>query len=65
MKLADTVKIIIESRICPVHDINPLVEITGNELEIVCCCTEFHDECMQEANGLFMKNSVFPFLVMA
>lgn len=65
MELAETVKVIIESRPCPVHDIYPLVEIVGTELNISCCCTEFHEQCNSEINALFMKNKDFPYRVVA
>ena len=50
--------------ICPVHDVHPVVEIFGNELQIGCCCAEFHEECANEAKGLFMLNKEYPYWVL-
>ncbi|HTD39671.1 MAG TPA: hypothetical protein VK671_03555 [Mucilaginibacter sp.] len=64
MESADTIKLIIESRVCPVHDVHPLVEATGNELKISCCCSGFHMDCSLEAISLFMMNKEYPYWVL-
>ena len=64
MKSAETIKLIIENKLCPTHDVHPVVETIGNELEIACCCEEFHKECNQQAIGLFMMRSTFPYWVL-
>jgi len=43
MESAEVVKSIIEGMVCPVHDVHPVVEILGNELQISSCCAEFHE----------------------
>jgi len=64
MESAETVKSIIETMLCPVHDVHPVVEIMRNELQISCCCNEFHEDCMDEARGLFMLNKEYPYWVL-
>ena len=49
MQLADTIKSIIEGRLCPIHDIHPVIDISENQLQIICCCIDFHKECKNEA----------------
>ena len=64
MESAETVQSIIETMLCPTHDVHPVVEIMGNKLLISCCCNEFHEECTDEARGLFMLNKEYPFWVL-
>ena len=45
MQLADTIKSIIESKLCPIHDIHPVIDISEDQLQIICCCIDFHKEC--------------------
>jgi hypothetical protein len=65
MESSDTIKSIIEDKLCPTHDLHPVVDITGNELHITCCCTNFYTECTKEIEALFMLNPVFPYSVIA
>jgi len=65
MELADTVKSVIEDSLCPVHDLHPVIDVTGNELKVSCCCTYFHKMCTEEIKSLFMLNPVYPFWVIA
>ena len=55
MKAAHTIKAIIEEKVCPVHDVHPIVDIIGNQIEITCCCTYFHKYCIIEAEHLLVK----------
>ncbi|HTK19003.1 MAG TPA: hypothetical protein VL442_05810 [Mucilaginibacter sp.] len=64
MESAEVVKSIIENMVCPFHDVHPVVEISGNELQIGACCAEFHEECANEAKGLFMLNKEYPYWVL-
>jgi hypothetical protein len=65
MESSDAIKSIIEDKLCPIHDLHPVVDTAGNELHITCCCTNFHTECTEEIEGLFMLNPVFPYWVIA
>ncbi|MDB5022583.1 MAG: hypothetical protein JWP78_338 [Mucilaginibacter sp.] len=40
------VKSEIERKICPVHNIRPLVKIENGNLTLRCCCDAFTSECM-------------------
>ncbi len=51
MYLAETLKSNIEANCCPVHDIHPMVEVYPNELQIVCCCNAFYEECKSEVEN--------------
>jgi len=52
MENLENIKSIIEGRFCPVHDIHPLVEITGGEIKITSCCELFHAKCLQEVQNI-------------
>jgi len=52
MKLAETVKYQIEEKICPVHDMHPVVDATGEEISVACCCTYFEKYCGIEIEHL-------------
>jgi len=64
MESAEVVKSVIEDMVCPVHDVHPVVEIFGNNLQISSCCDDFHEECANEAKGLFMLNKEYPYWVL-
>lgn len=64
MESAETVKLIIGSRVCPIHDVHPVVETMGNELKISCCCKSFNVDCSLEAISLFMMNKEYPYWVL-
>lgn len=49
MQSTDTIKATLEAMLCPKHDIYPSVEITGNEIQIACCCPAFHEICTHVA----------------
>jgi hypothetical protein len=49
MQLADTIKSTIEHKLCPTHDIHPVIDVSENQLQIICCCIDFHKECKNEA----------------
>ena len=55
MELAEKIKLTIEEKLCPVHDIHPIVEVVGGEISIACCCTYFHSYCNIEAKYLSLK----------
>jgi hypothetical protein len=47
METLEVIKSAIEERLCPVHDVHPLVEINGADIEIICCCELFYAKCLQ------------------
>jgi len=60
MELAEKIKLTLQQKLCPVHDIHPIVEVIGNELNIACCCTYFHSYCNIEARYLSLKLAAKP-----
>lgn len=58
MSQADTIKSEIEKNLCQLHDIHPVVEINWDGIKIVCCCSEFHNRCVREAEYLLNKMSL-------
>ncbi|MDB5022576.1 MAG: hypothetical protein JWP78_331 [Mucilaginibacter sp.] len=48
MSLAETIKLTIEDKVCPAHGIHPIVEISGEDYEVICCCSNFKNECIQD-----------------
>jgi len=65
MELADAIRTTIEAKLCPVHDLHPVVDVTGNELKIACCCNAFQEECNKEAQTLFEQNGQSDNLIFA
>jgi len=57
MKLAEKIKWTLQEKLCPVHDVHPIVEIAGEEINIACCCTYFKRFCQIEAEYLYTKLS--------
>jgi hypothetical protein len=49
---AENIKLILEEKVCPVHDIHPVVEMNGNDINIACCCAYFSRFCQIEAEYL-------------
>jgi len=49
---AENIKPILEEKLCPVHDIHPVVEIIADEVTISCCCDYFTHFCKIEAEFL-------------
>ncbi|MGZ3946062.1 MAG: hypothetical protein ACXVJB_14045 [Mucilaginibacter sp.] len=52
MKIADTIKHQIEDKLCPVHDMHPVVDATGEEISVACCCNYFQKYCIIEVEYL-------------
>jgi thiamine monophosphate kinase len=48
MNLAETIKLTIEPKVCDRHGIHPIVEIRGEDYELICCCSNFENECMDD-----------------
>ena len=52
MQFSDTIKEHIEKMVCDVHDIHPVTEQDWDGIKIICCCNEFHSQCLQEVETL-------------
>ena len=52
MKLAETIKHQIEEKLCPVHDMHPVVDAIGEEINVACCCSYFQRYCTIEIEYL-------------
>lgn len=52
MKIAETIKHQIEEKLCPVHDMHPVVDATAGEISVACCCTYFQKYCTIEIEYL-------------
>lgn len=65
MELADIIKSTIEAKTCTIHDVHPVLDVTGAEITIACCCAKFHWECATEVRALYANNPVFPYSVSA
>jgi hypothetical protein len=48
MNLAETIKLTIEPKVCDTHGIHPIVEIRGEDYELICCCNDFKTECIED-----------------
>ena len=55
MEITDQIKAEIEISVCPVHDIRPVVEKSWDGISIICCCSAFHTNCVEQANVLLRK----------
>jgi len=55
MNTLENIKSTIEERLCPIHDIHPLVESVGAELKITCCCHFFYARCLQDMKNIQYK----------
>lgn len=40
---------------CPVHGVYPEVDIWGDRLQFKCCCEDFHNQFLREADSLLYK----------
>ncbi len=56
MQSAEAIKENIEAMLCPKHDIYASVNITGNEIQIICCCAFFHEICTGKAKEMLQGN---------
>jgi hypothetical protein len=52
MNIRKIIKIIIESKKCPVHSRNPTVDSTHTEIRITACCKTFHVECVEQVGAI-------------
>lgn len=63
MQSAEAIKETIEAMLCPKHDIYPSVHIIGNEIEIVCCCSAFHEACTGKAKKMLSDDNLIGGLI--
>jgi len=52
MQFSDIIKEHIEQLVCPTHDIHPHVEQDWDGIKIICCCIDFHKQCMKQAKRM-------------
>jgi len=43
-----TIKLDLETRTCPLHNIRPLVRLENGQIMLRCCCDYFTRKCMAE-----------------
>lgn len=43
-----TIKLDLETRTCPLHNIRPLVRLEDGQITLRCCCDYFTRKCMAE-----------------
>lgn len=55
MKLSEIIKPAIENLSCPVHDIHPIVQLFGEECQVITCCSVFQKECTEEIDAMLVK----------
>ena len=55
MTLAETIKPAIEAMVCPVHDIHPIVQVFGDEFQVISCCSVFQKECTEEIEAMLSQ----------
>ena len=57
-----TIKLELETRTCPLHNIRPLVRVENGQIVIRCCCDYFTRKCMAELDhklqGKGLANSI-------
>ena len=57
-----TIKLDLETRTCPLHNIRPLVRLENGQIMIRCCCDYFTRKCMaeldQKLQGKDLTNSI-------
>ncbi len=57
MNLAETIKLTIEAKVCDTHGIHPIVEIRGQDYELICCCSNFENECIDDIKNVSANHS--------
>ena len=63
MQTPETIKLFIEGRACPIHDIHPNLEIIGHEIILACCCKSFHEDCAEQIASTFLLNPLNHYLI--
>ena len=57
-----TIKLDLETRTCPLHNIRPLVRLENGQIMLRCCCDYFTRKCMAELDlnlqGNGLMNSI-------
>ncbi|HTK21700.1 MAG TPA: hypothetical protein VL442_19420 [Mucilaginibacter sp.] len=58
MLFSEPLKEHIEKKVCPVHNIHPIIEVDLNELKIAACCKDFELQCLEDAEKLINPSNV-------
>lgn len=51
-----TIKLELETRTCPLHNIRPLVRLENGRIMLRCCCDYFTRKCMAELDQKLQGN---------
>ena len=51
-----TIKLELETRTCPLHNIRPLVRLENGQIMLRCCCDYFTRKCMAELDQKLQSN---------
>ena len=51
-----TIKLELETRTCPLHNIRPLVRLENGQIMLRCCCDYFTRKCMAELDQKLQCN---------
>jgi len=52
------IKLDLETRTCPLHNIRPLVRLENGQIMLRCCCDYFTRKCMTELDQKLQGNGV-------
>lgn len=63
MESAAIIKSVLEEKLCPIHDVHPVVEVIGDKVNIMCCCDYFYRYCTIEAEYMQAPHSIADHLV--
>jgi len=53
-----TIKLDLETRTCPLHNIRPLVRFENGQIMLRCCCDYFTRKCMAELDQRLQGNEL-------
>jgi len=53
-----TIKLELETRTCPLHNIRPLVRFENGKITLRCCCDYFTRKCMAELDQKLQGNGL-------
>lgn len=59
MKIPSELKMAIQSKNCPIHNIRPYVKINNAQITIRCCCDYFTRQCINDINSKLGENASF------
>lgn len=52
-----TIKLELETRTCPLHNIRPLVRLENGQIMLRCCCDYFTRKCLAELDQKLQGNA--------